>query len=158
MPGLEGGAVTGWWRALVPLVPLVRLVRPLHAARPAAQTEAKVGQALAEFGGSPAAQVVTAVTTYGSWSGNCTGDCATEGQDEGQILTATEAKRSQPGQSGVTDSQIAVLVVQVGWALDDAAHDLPAGRMTPQRREELADTLQALGFILRASAPDGGAR
>ncbi|MGH3906946.1 MAG: hypothetical protein ACRDTE_22605 [Pseudonocardiaceae bacterium] len=41
------------------------------------------------------------------------------------------------------DSDLAVLVLQVSWALADAAHDLPVGRMSAQRREELADTLQA---------------
>lgn len=54
----------------------------------------------------------------------------------------------------VSDSQLAVLVLQVSWALGEAAHDLPAGRVSAARRAELADTLQALGFIVRASAPD----
>lgn len=57
-------------------------------------------------------------------------------------------------QTATTDSDLAVLVLQVSWALADAAHDLPAGGMTPQRREELADTVQALGFVLRATAPE----
>lgn len=55
----------------------------------------------------------------------------------------------------VSGSDLAVLVLQTSWALADAAHDLPAGRMSGQRREELADTLQALGYALRVSAPDG---
>lgn len=54
-----------------------------------------------------------------------------------------------------TDGELAVLVLQVSWALGDAAHDLPAGRVSAAQREELADTLQALGFIVRASAPGG---
>ena len=58
--------------------------------------------------------------------------------------------------TGVTDSQLAVLLRQTQWALDDAAHDFPAGRITPRRREELAGTLEALAAIVRASAPDGG--
>ena len=52
-----------------------------------------------------------------------------------------------------TDSDLAVLALQVSWALADAAHDLPAGRMPPQRREELADTLSALGYVLRVTTP-----
>ncbi|MGH3907507.1 MAG: hypothetical protein ACRDTE_25520 [Pseudonocardiaceae bacterium] len=54
----------------------------------------------------------------------------------------------------VTDSQLAVLLRQAQWALDDAAHDFPAGRVTPQRRVELAGRLEALALVLRASAPD----
>lgn len=56
---------------------------------------------------------------------------------------------------GVTDSQLAVLLRQTQWALDEAAHDFPAGRGTPQQREELAATLEGLAAIVRASAPDG---
>lgn len=49
----------------------------------------------------------------------------------------------------VTDSQLAVLLHQAQWALDDAAHDSPAGRVTPWRRAEL----EALAVVLRASVP-----
>ncbi len=56
--------------------------------------------------------------------------------------------------TGITDSQLAVLLRQTQWALDDAAHDFPAGRGTPQRRYELAGTLEALAAIVRASAPE----
>lgn len=58
----------------------------------------------------------------------------------------------------VTDSQLAVLLRQAQWALDDAAHELPAGRTTPGRRAGLAETLEALAVVLRASVPDGAAR
>lgn len=51
----------------------------------------------------------------------------------------------------VTDSQLTVLLRQAQWALDDAAHDLPAGRVPSQRRVELAGTLDALAVVLRAS-------
>ncbi|MCA1702154.1 MAG: hypothetical protein LC808_02335 [Actinobacteria bacterium] len=57
-----------------------------------------------------------------------------------------------PG-TGVSYSQLAVLLRQTQWALDDAAHDFPAGRCTSQRREELAATLEALAAIVRASTP-----
>lgn len=60
--------------------------------------------------------------------------------------------------TGVTDSQLAVLLRQTQWALDEAAHDFPAGRCDTRRREELAATLEALATIVRASAPDGGGR
>ncbi|MGH3904479.1 MAG: hypothetical protein ACRDTE_09865 [Pseudonocardiaceae bacterium] len=46
-----------------------------------------------------------------------------------------------------------MLLRQTQWALDEAAHDFPAGRVTPSRREELAVTLEALAAIVRASAP-----
>ncbi|MGH3905155.1 MAG: hypothetical protein ACRDTE_13350 [Pseudonocardiaceae bacterium] len=55
--------------------------------------------------------------------------------------------------TGVTDSQLAVLLRQTQWALDEAAHDFPAGRVTPTRREELAVTLESLAAIVRASTP-----
>ncbi|MGH3908865.1 MAG: hypothetical protein ACRDTE_32485 [Pseudonocardiaceae bacterium] len=57
--------------------------------------------------------------------------------------------------TSVTDSQLAVLLRQTQWTLDEAAHDFPAGRGTPQRRDELAGTLETLAAIVRASAPDG---
>ena len=53
----------------------------------------------------------------------------------------------------VTDSQLAVLLRQTQWALDEAAHEVGAGRATPQGRAELAGTLEALAAIVRASAP-----
>ncbi|MGH3910825.1 MAG: hypothetical protein ACRDRM_08320 [Pseudonocardiaceae bacterium] len=49
---------------------------------------------------------------------------------------------------------MAVLLRQAQWALDDAAHDFPAGRVTPGRRAELAETLEALAVVLRAAVPD----
>lgn len=58
------------------------------------------------------------------------------------------------GGAGVTDFQLAVLLRQTQWALDEAAHDVGAGRATPQGRAELAGSLEALAAILRASAPD----
>ncbi|HEX2301351.1 MAG TPA: hypothetical protein VHH34_23090, partial [Pseudonocardiaceae bacterium] len=41
--------------------------------------------------------------------------------------------------AAATESDLAVLVLQTSWALADAAHDLPAGRLSAQRRDELAD-------------------
>lgn len=62
----------------------------------------------------------------------------------------------EPG-DGVTDSQLAVLLLQTQWALDEAAHDFPTGRVTPTRCEELAVILESLAVIVRASA-SGDAR
>ncbi|MGH3906968.1 MAG: hypothetical protein ACRDTE_22730 [Pseudonocardiaceae bacterium] len=56
--------------------------------------------------------------------------------------------------AGVTDSQLAVLLRQTQWVLDEAAHDFPAGRVTPQRREELAASLAGLAVIVRASTTE----
>lgn len=54
---------------------------------------------------------------------------------------------------GITDAQLAVLLRQAQWALDDAAHDVPAGRATSRQRAELAGTLEALALLLRTPAP-----
>lgn len=76
--------------------------------------------------------------------------------------TGARPVRTAPSAPGVgpdlatTDSGLAVLVLQVSWALADAAHDLPAGRMPPRRREELADTLSALGYVLRVTRAGAG--
>lgn len=58
--------------------------------------------------------------------------------------------------AGVTDLQLAVLLRQAQWALDDAAHELPAGRATVGRRVELAGTLEALALVLRTPSVGGG--
>jgi hypothetical protein len=39
------------------------------------------------------------------------------------------------------------------WLLDDVAHDLPAGRVTPDRWTELAATLDQLTVLIREQAP-----
>ncbi|MGH3905372.1 MAG: hypothetical protein ACRDTE_14460 [Pseudonocardiaceae bacterium] len=70
------------------------------------------------------------------------------------MTLACPAGRPDPC-TGVTDSQLAVLLRQTQWALDEAAHDFPAGRGSAQRRDELAGTLEALAATVRASAPDG---
>ncbi|MGH4025486.1 MAG: hypothetical protein ACRDRV_13005 [Pseudonocardiaceae bacterium] len=59
---------------------------------------------------------------------------------------------NEPGGGRVSDSQLAVLLRQTQWALDEAAHDVGAGRATPQGREDLADSLEALAAMVRASA------
>jgi hypothetical protein len=60
--------------------------------------------------------------------------------------------RSTPPQ-GVSDSQLAVLLRQTQWALDDAAYACGATGLIHQAREELAGTLEALATIVRAAAP-----
>ncbi|MGH3539784.1 MAG: hypothetical protein ACRDQV_18220 [Pseudonocardiaceae bacterium] len=54
---------------------------------------------------------------------------------------------------GVSDSQLAVLFRQAQWALDDAAHDFPAGKVDARQREALAGGLEALAAMVRASVP-----
>ena len=66
----------------------------------------------------------------------------------------TRAGSEHQGGRRVTDAQLAVLLRQAQWALDDAAHDVPAGRVSARSRVELAGTLEALAVVLRASAPD----
>lgn len=70
------------------------------------------------------------------------------------MTLACSGGQPDPSSTGVTDSQLAVLLRQTQWTLDEAAHDFPAGRCTPQRRKELAGTLEALAAIVRASVPD----
>lgn len=85
------------------------------------------------------------------------------GDSDGQMVMQTRVTALAPDRVAtitatifviVTDSQLAVLLRQAQWALDDAAHDLPAGRATPGRRAELAGTLEALALVLRAPVPD----
>lgn len=59
---------------------------------------------------------------------------------------------------GVTDAQVAVLLRQAQWALDEAAHEFPAGRATPGGRAELAATLEMLALVLRASVSESAGR
>jgi hypothetical protein len=47
------------------------------------------------------------------------------------------------------DATLAVLIRQTQWLLDDVAHDLPAGRVTPAKGEELAGILESLAALIR---------
>lgn len=49
-------------------------------------------------------------------------------------------------------AKLAVALRSAQWALDDLAHDLPAGRATPARLRELADALDALARLLHEHA------
>lgn len=44
-----------------------------------------------------------------------------------------------------------MLLRQTQWMLDDVAFDLPAGRVTPQKRTELAEILEQLAELVRAA-------
>lgn len=55
---------------------------------------------------------------------------------------------------GSTDAQLAVLLRTAQWALDELAYDLPYGRATPARLEEMADALEKITFILRQRAQE----
>lgn len=58
-----------------------------------------------------------------------------------------------PAPLGITDSQLAILFLQLQWTLEEAAHDFPAGRVTPTKRGELASMLEHMAQIVRASDP-----
>ena len=62
-----------------------------------------------------------------------------------------------PPPAGVTDCQLAVLLRQTQWSLDDAAYHCSGAGLSRRRRDELAGTLEALAAIVRASAPDSAA-
>lgn len=49
------------------------------------------------------------------------------------------------------DSQLGVLLRQTQWLLDDAAHDIPAGRYHPSKRDELAIVLEHVAGLIRAT-------
>lgn len=49
------------------------------------------------------------------------------------------------------DRQLGVLLRQTQWLLDDAAHDIPAGRYHPSRRDELAVVLEQVAGLIRAT-------
>lgn len=50
------------------------------------------------------------------------------------------------------DSQLAGELRTTIWACDDMAVDLPAGRATPERMNELADRLSGMAAVLRLRA------
>lgn len=58
-----------------------------------------------------------------------------------------------PGPRPRRGATCGVVLAGSQWALEDAAHDWPTGRATPQQREELAGILDALAAIVRASIP-----
>lgn len=49
-------------------------------------------------------------------------------------------------------AKLAVVLRSAQWTLDDLAHDLPAGRCTPQRLRDLATVLEQLATALRAAS------
>lgn len=53
--------------------------------------------------------------------------------------------------SNSVDRQLGVLLRQTQWLLDDAAHDIPAGRYHPSRRDELAIVLEHVAGLIRAT-------
>ena len=50
------------------------------------------------------------------------------------------------------DSRLSVLLRQTQWLLDDAAHDIPAGRYHPGKRGELAIVLEHVASLIRATS------
>jgi hypothetical protein len=63
--------------------------------------------------------------------------------------------------TGPADGALAAALRWAMWSMDDAAHDLPAGRLTAERCTELIDTFDLLAQLFRNRAqrcdgPDGG--
>ena len=54
----------------------------------------------------------------------------------------------------IQNAQLAVLLRELQWEIDAMAFDLPAGRCTPERREQLADMLIMLADALRPQVVD----
>ncbi|QUG99895.1 hypothetical protein HUO13_02925 [Saccharopolyspora erythraea] len=50
------------------------------------------------------------------------------------------------------DRALVVVLRQAQWLLDDAAHDIPGDRYSPQQSEELANTLDKLAEHVRHRA------
>ena len=51
------------------------------------------------------------------------------------------------------ESTLAALLRVVQWRLDEVAFDLPAGRSTVEQRAELAEALEQLAAVVRATLP-----
>lgn len=69
---------------------------------------------------------------------------------------APEAPGGHPVPTRISDPELALLLRQTQWALDEAAYACGGG-LSRQRRRELAATLEELAVIVRASVvPDGG--
>lgn len=49
------------------------------------------------------------------------------------------------------ESQLSVLLRQTQWLLDDAAYDIPAGRYHQSKRDELANVLEYVAGVVRAT-------
>ncbi len=47
------------------------------------------------------------------------------------------------------DAELAVVIRQAQWLLDDTAHDQPAQRYPPDKQQELAEVLESLAVLLR---------
>lgn len=50
------------------------------------------------------------------------------------------------------DRALVVVLRRTQWLLDDAAHDIPGNRYSPQQSEELASTLSKLAEHVRRRA------
>lgn len=57
----------------------------------------------------------------------------------------------RPAVINPVESQLSVLLRQTQWLLDDAAHDIPAGRYHLDQRDELANVLEYVASVVRAT-------
>lgn len=75
---------------------------------------------------------------------------------DGGIMAITVSNRgtaeADPHRSTI-DRQLAVLLRQTQWLLDDAAHDIPAGRYQQTKRDELAVVLEQVAALIRGRPP-----
>lgn len=60
-----------------------------------------------------------------------------------------------PWVPSVHGAELAVVLRAAQWSLDDLAHDLPAGRATPERLLDLATVLEQLAELLRTRSGVG---
>lgn len=50
------------------------------------------------------------------------------------------------------DRELVAILLQMQWLLDDAAHDIPAGRYSRNKQDELADLLDEASRKVRERA------
>jgi hypothetical protein len=66
-------------------------------------------------------------------------------------IVETPDGREGDVQPALDNAALAVALRSTQWALDDVAHDLPAGRADPDDLHQLAEVLEALAALLRAT-------
>lgn len=73
------------------------------------------------------------------------------GQRNASSPYVPEDRASHPAVINPVESQLSVLLRQTQWLLDDAAHDIPAGRYHLNQRDELANVLEYVASVVRAT-------
>jgi hypothetical protein len=70
---------------------------------------------------------------------------------EAAIVELPDGRETGEAQPALDNAALAVALRSTQWALDDVAHDLPAGRADPDDLRQLAEVLEALAALLRAT-------